>query len=84
MGCREEVAEKGGQQTEIGQPSPCARRGLGVPGWECSAIVSEVLGGEEGLGEGARMSLLRYRVSHTPGSPGTSGNSRQTPDLEPQ
>lgn len=51
---------------------------------ERSAIVSEVLGGEEGLGEGARVSLLWYQASHTPGGPGTSGNSRQTPDLEPQ
>lgn len=78
------MAEEGGQQTEIGQPSPCVRGAWGAR-LECSAIVSEVLGGEEGLGEGARMSLaVGYRVSHTPGSPGTSGNSRQTPDLEPQ
>ena len=83
MGCGEEVAEEGWQQTEIGQPSLCVRAAWGAR-LECSAIVSEVLGGEEGLGEGARMSLLGYWVSHTPGSPGTSGNSRQTPDLEPQ
>ena len=62
---------------------------LGTGIWLVSTTVGsddgrEELGGEEGLGEGARMSLLGYWVSHTPGSPGTSGNSRQTPDLEPQ
>ena len=65
------------------QPSRCVSGACGGARPECSAAVSEALGGKEGLGEGARASLPGYRASHTPGNPSTSGNSRKTLDLEP-